>query len=446
MSARADDEVAATAPRWTVVHKGARDSYQVALALEEAGTLDTLVTDWYSPLDRGWFGAVSRLTPAHMQQSLARRYRDGLPSQRVRVYPRDYVMARFEDARDRRGDAAIARYAGQRARGRGTGLLAYSCYAHTAFPSYGEGVGPKVIFQVHPHPASLRALFAEEAALVPEAAGSLAREPELSLAPAVYAARCGEARQADLCLVASDYVRRTLVAHGVDARRVRVVPYGVDTPDTLPEPRDTGDTFRVLFVGQFIQRKGLSYLLEAWRRLALPNAELVLAGRGGTDDALIARYAGAFRPGSFRRTGPVSREALCGLYQTSDVLCMPSLAEGFGLVYLEALAQGTPVIATPNTGVADLVRDGEEGFIVGIRDVAALTERLAWCYAHRGELAAMRGAARRLAERHSWATFRRGIVRALGDARQPLARPAPTDPAAAPARPRFAPSSPAHAA
>ncbi|GJG89042.1 hypothetical protein tb265_42230 [Gemmatimonadetes bacterium T265] len=408
--------------RWTVVHKGARDSYQTSLALAEAGVLDALVTDWYSPLDRGWFDGLTRLAPPGVRRELARRYRAGLPSARVRVYPRDYVMARFEDARDRRGDAAIGRYAGRRARARGTGLLAYSCYAQAAFPAYGHA-GPKVIFQVHPHPAALRALFADEAARVPEAAASLAREPEMSLAPAVYAARCGEARLADLCIVASDYVRRTLVAQGVDGRRVRVVPYGVDLPDARPEPRDTGDTFRVLFVGQAIQRKGLSYLLEAWRRLALPNAELVLAGRGGTDDALIARYEGLFRPGSFRRTGPVSREALRALYQTSDVLCMPSLAEGFGLVYLEALAQGTPVVATPNTGVADLVRDGEEGFIVGVRDVDALAERLAWGHAHRGELAAMRGAARRLAERQSWAAFRRGLVRALGDASRPLEAP-----------------------
>ena len=408
---------------WVVVHKGARDGYQVPLALAEAGALDALVTDWYSPLDRAWFGGLARLAPASVRGTLARRYREGLPSARVRVYPRDYLMARFEDARDRRGDAAIGRAAGARARARGAGLLAYSCYADAAFRAYGDGPRPKVIFQVHPHPASLRALFAEEAERVPEAAGSLAREPELSLAPAVYAARCDEAAMADLCVVASDYTRRTLVEQGVDARRVRVVPYGVDVAGPPPAERDPSDTFRVLFVGQFIQRKGLSYLLEAWRRLALPNAELVLAGRGGSDDALLARYEGAFRPGAFRRTGPVSREALRRLYETSDVLCMPSLAEGFGLVYLEALARGTPVIATPNTGAADLVRDGAEGFVVPTRDADALAERLAWCHAHRGELAAMRAPARRLAERHSWAAFRHGVVRALADAERPASAP-----------------------
>ncbi|HEY0778895.1 MAG TPA: glycosyltransferase family 4 protein, partial [Gemmatirosa sp.] len=403
MSAPADDRALGS---WTVVHKGARDGYQVPLALAEAGRLDALVTDWYSPLDRRWFRGLAGLAPARVRRALAARYRDGLPSRHVRVYPRDYVMARFEDARDRRGDAAIGRAAGQRARARGTGILAYSCYAHAAFPAYGDGGGPKVVFQVHPHPASLRALFAEEAAHVPEAAGSLAREPEMSLAPAVYAARCEEAHLADLCLVASDFTRLTLVAQGIDARRVRVVPYGVELPNAVPVRRDPDDTFRVLFVGQFIQRKGVSYLLDAWRRLALPNAELVIAGRGGSDDALLARYDGAFRPGSVRRTGPVTRDALRRLYETSDVLCMPSLAEGFGLVYLEAMAHGTPVIATPNTGVADLIRDGDDGFLVGVRDADALAARLAWCHAHRGELAAMRARARAVAARQTWGAFR----------------------------------------
>lgn len=408
-----------TGSAWTVVHKGARDGYQVALALEEAGALDALVTDWYSPLDRGWADGLARLAPAGVRGALARRYRPGLPSARVRVYPRDYAVARFEDPRERRGDTAIGRHAGARARAHGTGILAYSCYAAAAFRAYGAGdadggPGARAIFQVHPHPAVLRALFEEEAERVPEAAGSLGREPELSLARGVYEARCEEAAMADVCVVASDYTRRTLVAAGVDARRVRVVPYGVELPPGPPAERDPADTFRVLFVGQAIQRKGLSYLLDAWARLALPNAELVLAGRGGTDDALVARYAERFRPGSFRRTGPVSRAELRRLYETSDVLCMPSLAEGFGLVYLEAMAHGTPVIATPNTGAADLVRDAEDGFVVPVRDVDALAARLAWCHAHRGELAAMRAGARRLAERYSWGAFRRGVVAALG--------------------------------
>ena len=97
---------------------------------------------------------------------------------------------------------------------------------------------------------------------------------------------------------------------------------------------------------------------------------------------------------------------------------MPSLIEGFGLVYLESLACGTPVIATPNTGAADLISEGEEGFIVDIRNVEALAERILWCYEHRRELALMRPKARRLAERHTWGAFRRSIIDVISEIEQ----------------------------
>lgn len=399
---------AAPDQRWVVVHKGARDGYQVSLALAQAGKLDSLVTDWYSPLDRGWFGNMVDRAPAHVGSMLRRRYRDGLPSKRVSLYPRDYVLGRFEDGRDRKGDTAIGRRAGALARSHEAGILAYSCYAHSAFSAYGLEARPRVIFQVHPHPASLRRLFTEELELAPDGAASLSNEPEMSLTAAVFQQRCDEARLADVCIVASGYTRDTLIDNGIEPDRIHVIPYGVDLDSARPPEHPPSGPFRVLFVGQFTQRKGIKYLLEAWKRLALPNAELVLAGRGGADTELLARYADIYR-----FTGAVSREEIQTLYQTSDVLCMPSLAEGFGLVYLEAMAHGTPVIATPNTGAADLVSDGEDGFIVGIRDVEALMQRLVWCYENRAELAEMRAGARRVAERHSWEAFRFRIVQTL---------------------------------
>jgi len=67
---------------------------------------------------------------------------------------------------------------------------------------------------------------------------------------------------------------------------------------------------------------------------------------------------------------------LRALYQQSSVLVLPSIEEGFGVVIAEAMACGVPVIATPNTAAPDLIRDGVDGFIVPIRDVGALTDRL----------------------------------------------------------------------
>ncbi len=93
-----------------------------------------------------------------------------------------------------------------------------------------------------------------------------------------------------------------------------------------------------------------------------------------------------------------------------DVLVFPSLFEGFGLVVTEALSQGTPVITTPHTCGPDVLTDGEDGFIVPIRDAQAIAEKLELLHRDRERLAAMSIAARKKAETLTWESYRRGIV------------------------------------
>ena len=398
--------------RWVVASKGARDAYQVPLALASAGKLEALVTDWYSPFDRDWFKSLMRFAPVEVESQLRRRYREGLPSGRVRTMPLELARTKLDErSASDRGDNRLGGLAGRMAERAGAGLFSYSYYAHAAFENCRTTL-PKLLFQVHPHPRSIRNLLQAEMELVPEARASLLAEVELSMPDDRFAQLCREPSMADACVAASGYTKRTLIENGVGADQVRVIPYGVDLELFSPpvKPREDANVFRVVFAGQMIQRKGLSYLLEAWRRLRLPQAELVIVGRGGSDAGLLAKYEG-----SFRLESSVSFERLRELYQTSDVCCVPSLVEGFGQVYLESLACGTPVIATPNTGAADFVPEAGAGFIVPIRDIDALSERLAWCHGHRAELAAMRVAARASAEAHTWDAFRRAIVDTVGD-------------------------------
>jgi glycosyltransferase involved in cell wall biosynthesis len=236
----------------------------------------------------------------------------------------------------------------------------------------------------------------------------LLEEPEFTTLPGRREELSREAFLADRCIVASNFAKRTLLENGMTEDRIRVVPYGVDTEKFSFQQREEGGPFRVVFVGQMVQRKGLEYLLKAWRRLRLPNADLVLAGRGRVDRGLLDEFAD-----EFRYVGPLSDAELLALYGNSDLFCMPSLVEGFGLVYLEALAVGLPIIATPNTGAADIIRNGQEGFIVPVRDVEALANCIEWGYAHREALRDMRWNARRTALRYSWRSFRTGVISAL---------------------------------
>ena len=112
----------------------------------------------------------------------------------------------------------------------------------------------------------------------------------------------------------------------------------------------------------------------------------------------------------FKYVPPVPHNLLNQYYGQGSVFVFPSLAEGFGLVLLEAMACGIPVITTPNTAGPDILTDGVEGFIVPIRDVEALKAKLEWCYEHPQELAEMGLAARRRAEELTWGRYRSTLV------------------------------------
>lgn len=395
-------------PRWVTVFNGARDGYQVPLALAEAGRLEALITDWYSPLDRPWFSALSAALPRRHRAVLQRRYACGLPSSLVRIRSMEAARQLFGLGGLDQIDERLGAAAGRLARSEAAGILAYSYYAHAAFTAYSRA-GRRVLFQVQTHPMSLRALLHEEMALVPEAREVLGQETELAGSVKRVAGLVEAPLMAERCLVPSTYTRQSLVEHGVDATRISVVPYGVDLEQFHAPAEPPSGPFRVMFVGQLTQRKGLKYLLEAWRRLDLRDAELLLVGRGQMDRRLLAPYEGSFR----LELNVHSRDRMRSLYQSSDVFCMPSIAESFGLVYLEAMACGTPVIGTPNTGAPDVVTEGENGFLVPIRRVDLLAERLLWCYENRSSLASLRDPARRRAEAFSWGRFRRGIIEAL---------------------------------
>jgi glycosyltransferase involved in cell wall biosynthesis len=178
---------------------------------------------------------------------------------------------------------------------------------------------------------------------------------------------------ADYLLVPSEFARRTYLKAGVAPERVWVVPNGASLRRFRPAlPPDAVSTarFRVLFVGNGFLRKGLVYLLEAVRRLGLPDLELVVVGlplRGG--DWLLARYRGLFEHLTY-----VPPERLPQLYRSADVFALPSLAEGSALVVYQALACGLPVVTTEHAG--SIVRDGRDGFLVPLRDTMSLAECL----------------------------------------------------------------------
>jgi glycosyltransferase involved in cell wall biosynthesis len=182
---------------------------------------------------------------------------------------------------------------------------------------------------------------------------------------------------------------------GVPRRKLHVIPYGaeLDQLQTSTEsPRGSvNDSFNILFAGAVSLRKGVPYLLEAFAQLKAPGKRLRLAGSIDPD---IKQVLGKFATDGVEILGPLSRTELTALMRDSDVLVLPSIEDGFGLVMAEAMACGCTIISSTNTGGSDLYSDGAEGFIVPIRDPAVISERLEQLADDRDLLARMKIAAR----------------------------------------------------
>ncbi len=208
--------------------------------------------------------------------------------------------------------------------------------------------------------------------------------------------------RADLVLAPSPAVARTFEAHGVPG--VEVMPLGVDTARFRPGRRRAGarralgDDARTvcLYVGRLSPEKGLDTLVAALPRLAAAGAVVWVAGAG----RLEGRLREAARRYPLRLLGFVADpERLADLYAAADVLVVPGAHETFGLVALEALASGVPVVAAAAGGPADLVTP-EVGALVPPGDPEALVAA-ALRLAAEGP-GARTAACRRHAEAHAW--------------------------------------------
>jgi alpha-maltose-1-phosphate synthase len=239
------------------------------------------------------------------------------------------------------------------------------------------------------HPAFQRDILAEESALTGQPTEIYGASYERKM--------LDEFQEADFLILPSIHASRTFVERGFDPRRILVLPYGVDLQNfTASAPKTPG--FHILFVGHLTLRKGLHYLLEAVKRAKIPNLRVTLVGQ--VDPAMIpllARYEGFFT-----HVSAVAKNTLKDYYSAASVFVLPSLADSFSLAVLEAMACGTPVIVSRNTGAADFVQDGKNGFVVPIRDSAAIGEKLELMANNPDLLAEMGTNALTVAQRQTW--------------------------------------------
>ncbi len=248
-------------------------------------------------------------------------------------------------------------------------------------------------------------LLEEEALLKPDWAGTITiiADSENKLLR-----KDREIELSDMVLVPSNFVRDSLASYPLSPPRIEVVPYGCHA-SSQAAGKDPSGKLKVIFVGALTQRKGISYLFDAVKEMGR-DIELTLIGgvKPGVKCAPLFSELKDHRTKSW-----LPRHLVLEEIRKHDVLVLPSLFEGLSLVVLEALSEGIPVIVTPNTGCADIIKDGHNGFIVPIRSPEAIAEKLNMLYTKKGLLRDMGCEALKTARANTWLTYQDKLVKTV---------------------------------
>lgn len=368
-------------------------------------TVNTFVRALAEALD-----ASGRLAAFHTTLALGRRA-VAVERSRIRQHPwreiarlaaarLGYRSTRAVDAVYRALDAAVARQLSE--------ASAVYCYEDGALATF-RAARERGLRRFYELPIAYwetsQRLLREEAERLPAWAPTLGAPDD---PPEKLARKTEELALAELVICPSHFVQASLPA----GTRSIVAEFG--SPATAPSRRtERKGPLRLLFAGAMTQRKGLADVFAALRLLDRRDIELVVMGAPLAPMEFYRRECP-----HFVHEPPRPHDAVLALMDTCDSLVLPSIVEGRALVQQEALSRGLPIIVTPNAGGEDLVDPGATGWLVPIRNPAALAERIAWLADHREALPDMRIAARAMAAQRTWADYTRKILAALDEAPQ----------------------------
>jgi glycosyltransferase involved in cell wall biosynthesis len=192
----------------------------------------------------------------------------------------------------------------------------------------------------------------------------------------VYEREIQSYAECDRISIPSLFVKKTFMEQGIPEEKLIHVPYGTSLTEFYPVKKED-NVFRVIHCGAISMRKGITYLLQAFYELQLPDAELWLVGSVSPEaEVFLQKYQSP----QIILKGKQSQNQLRWFYSQCSVFCIASIEEGLAMVQPQAMACGLPVIHTTNTGGEDIVRDGVDGFCIPIRDVQAIKEKILFFY------------------------------------------------------------------
>jgi alpha-maltose-1-phosphate synthase len=400
-------------------------AYQAVVGLARAGRLRRFVTGFYYSAEGPVSGLARWIVPrrfSRYERLLRRRHEPEIPAGRVRsdwgfdlslaaerrvASSHPEIRLRLARWRTRRFDR-IAEQALVRDRP-GIALFFSDVASEFALPACRALGIASVLSMVHGDVREERRVMAVEAECAPDffpiylASGEVDPREMAWL----HERRLRDIELADRILVPSDHIAGELARYGTARDRIAVVPYSADTRRFVPDPAKTHATnCTFLFAGGITQRKGIKYLLEAWRLIKRPGWRLQLLGALPADTGPLRPYLD-----EVECLGRFPHAEVPALMASADVFVFPSLFEGSAVVTYEAMACGLPCIVTAEAG--SVARHGRDGLIVPARDTVALAaamERLGTDAEFRASCSA---AARAQAEAHDWDRYHNAVIGAV---------------------------------
>lgn len=211
------------------------------------------------------------------------------------------------------------------------------------------------------------------------------------------------AQQADALMAVSSLLMSRVAPYRGEGNISRIVPNGVDL-SLVPEKTDNAAR-AVISVGTLKARKCMDRTLEAFARLAgdYPDATLTIVGIGEIEAQLRARIAELGLETRVTLTGGLPHEEVISRMAKSDLFVLPSWGEGYGIVYIEAMAAGCIAVGARGEGIEDTITDGENGFLVPAGDVDEIERVMRGVFENREQYAALRERGRQDARSLTWA-------------------------------------------
>lgn len=218
--------------------------------------------------------------------------------------------------------------------------------------------------------------------------------------------------QADYFFAPSNFVCESLQYCGVERDRIGIVPYGVDLKQFcyIEKQFDPSNPLFLLYVGEISYRKGIHRLLEVVSKFDSKQVNLKLCGKYDKRSAIYQKFC---KYPNIEFAGFITRDVLAKAYQEADAFVFPTLGEGFGLVVLEALACGLPVICSNRAGGNDSILEGKNGFVISMDTNEMLENRIKWCIENRQALYSMRETARESVLNYTWDNYGKNIATVL---------------------------------